>query len=117
MHKPLQTNKKQLDLKTTILSRDKNTVIQYVAFKLDISNTFGDFLPESKVNKVQQIKPKNEDVAFVGNGVNDAPWQLLVMQILHAMGGLGRDATLETADVPIQDDKPNKIPMTINIRK
>ena len=61
-------------------------------------------LPEDKVNKVKEIKAKNETVAFVGDGVNDAP---VVAPVGIAMGGLGSDATIETADVVIQDDMPN----------
>ncbi len=107
---------KSLGVKTTMLSGDKNTVVQFVAQKLGISNAFGDLLPEDKVNKVKEIIDLKETVAFAGDGVNDAP----VVAISHvgiAMGGLGSDATIETADVVIQDDRPSKIPMAINIGK
>ena len=56
-----------------MLSGDKSTVVKFVADKLGINNAFGDLLPEDKVNKVKEIKTKNETVAFVGDGVNDAP--------------------------------------------
>lgn len=107
---------KQLNIRTTMLSGDKNTVVQYVASKLGIANAFGDLLPEDKVNKVKEIKAKSETVAFVGDGVNDAP-VVALSNVGIAMGGLGSDATIETADVVIQDDKPSKIPMAINIGK
>ncbi|MCL9809819.1 heavy metal translocating P-type ATPase [Flavobacterium luminosum] len=107
---------KFLGVKTTMLSGDKNTVVQFVASKLGIANAFGDLLPEDKVNKVKEIKAKNETVAFVGDGVNDAP-VVALSDVGIAMGGLGSDATIETADVVIQDDKPSKIPMAINIGK
>lgn len=107
---------KALNVKTTMLSGDKNTVVKYVADKLGITNAFGDLLPEDKVNKVKEIKYKNETVAFVGDGVNDAP-VIALSDVGIAMGGLGSDATIETADVVIQDDKPSKIPMAINIGK
>ena len=107
---------KALGIKTTMLSGDKNTVVQFVAQKLGITNAFGDLLPEDKVNKVKEIIAKNETVAFVGDGVNDAP-VVALSNVGIAMGGLGSDATIETADVVIQDDKPSKIPMTINIGK
>lgn len=107
---------KALGVKTTMLSGDKNTVVQFVASKLGISNAFGELLPEDKVNKVKEIKTKNETVAFVGDGVNDAP-VVALSNVGIAMGGLGSDATIETADVVIQDDKPSKIPMAINIGK
>ncbi len=107
---------KSLGIKTTMLSGDKNTVVQYVAKSLDITNAFGDLLPEDKVNKVKEIIAKNETVAFVGDGVNDAP-VVALSNVGIAMGGLGSDATIETADVVIQDDMPSKIPMAINIGK
>ncbi|MES2811380.1 MAG: heavy metal translocating P-type ATPase [Bacteroidota bacterium] len=107
---------KALGVKTTMLSGDKNTVVQFVAQKLSITNAFGDLLPEDKVNKVKEIKAKNETVAFVGDGVNDAP-VVALSDVGIAMGGLGSDATIETADVVIQDDKPSKIAMAINIGK
>lgn len=107
---------KTLGVKTTMLSGDKNTVVQFVATKLSITNAFGDLLPEDKVNKVKEIIANNETVAFVGDGVNDAP-VVALSNVGIAMGGLGSDATIETADVVIQDDKPSKIPMAINIGK
>jgi len=107
---------KAIGIKTTMLSGDKNTVVQFVAKSLGITNAFGDLLPEDKVNKVKEIIAKNETVCFVGDGVNDAP-VVALSNVGIAMGGLGSDATIETADVVIQDDKPSKIPMAINIGK
>ncbi|WP_426475707.1 heavy metal translocating P-type ATPase [Chryseobacterium balustinum] len=107
---------KALNVKTTMLSGDKTSVVQFVAKELGIENAFGDLLPEGKVNKVKELKAKNETVAFVGDGVNDAP-VVALSDVGIAMGGLGSDATIETADVVIQDDKPSKIPMAINIGK
>lgn len=107
---------KALGIKVTMLSGDKDTVVQFVAAKLGITNAFGDLLPEDKVNKLNEIIAKNETVAFVGDGVNDAPVVALSNAGI-AMGGLGSDATIETADVVIQDDMPSKIPMAINIGK
>ncbi|MCX8523271.1 heavy metal translocating P-type ATPase [Chryseobacterium formosus] len=105
-----------LNVKATMLSGDKSTVVKFVAQQLGIDNAFGDLLPEDKVNKVKEIKSRNESVAFVGDGVNDAP-VVALSDVGIAMGGLGSDATIETADVVIQDDKPSKIPMAINIGK
>jgi Cd2+/Zn2+-exporting ATPase len=107
---------KALGVKITMLSGDKSTVVKFVADKLNIANAFGDLLPEDKVNKVKEIKARNESVAFVGDGVNDAP-VVAISDVGIAMGGLGSDATIETADVVIQDDRPSKIPMAINIGK
>ena len=107
---------KALGVKVTMLSGDKSNVVQFVADKLGITKAFGDLLPEDKVNKLNEIKAKNETVAFVGDGVNDAP-VIALSTVGIAMGGLGSDATIETADIVIQDDKPSKIPMAINIGK
>lgn len=105
-----------LNVKVTMLSGDKSSVVKYVAHKIGIDNAFGDLLPEDKVNKVKEIKARKESVAFVGDGVNDAP-VVALSDVGIAMGGLGSDATIETADVVIQDDKPSKIPIAINIGK
>ncbi|WP_125722995.1 heavy metal translocating P-type ATPase [Flavobacterium ustbae] len=107
---------KSLGVKLTMLSGDKNNVVQFVADKLGIAKAYGDLLPEDKVNKVNEIKAKNETIAFVGDGVNDAP-VIALSTVGIAMGGLGSDAAIETADVVIQDDRPSKIAMAINIGK
>ncbi|NWL02566.1 cadmium-translocating P-type ATPase [Flavobacterium collinsii] len=104
----------KLNIKATMLSGDKGSVVKFVADKLGIDNAYGDLLPEDKVNKVKEIKAQYGTVAFVGDGVNDAP-VVALSDAGIAMGGLGSDATIETADVVIQDDKPSKIPMAINI--
>ena len=107
---------KVMGVNTVMLSGDKSTVVKFVADKLGIINSFGDLLPEDKVNKVKELKALNQTVCFVGDGVNDAP-VVALSDVGIAMGGLGSDATIETADVVIQDDKPSKIPMAINIGK
>ncbi|OOG19039.1 cadmium-translocating P-type ATPase [Sphingobacterium sp. CZ-UAM] len=106
----------KLGVKATMLSGDKSTVVAYVANELGIDKAFGDLLPEDKVNKVKEINSVGESVAFVGDGVNDAP-VVALSDVGIAMGGLGSDATIETADVVIQDDRPSKIPMAIHIGK
>ncbi len=105
-----------MNVKATMLSGDKSTVVKLVAETLKIDTAHGDLLPEDKVNQVKAIKARNETVAFVGDGVNDAP-VVALSDVGIAMGGLGSDATIETADVVIQDDKPSKIPMAIRIGK
>ncbi len=106
----------QLNVRSTMLSGDKTSVVQYVAKQLNIERAYGDLLPEDKVDKVNAIKSKHESVAFVGDGVNDAP-VVALSDVGIAMGGLGSDATIETADVVIQDDNPLKIAMAIRIGK
>lgn len=105
-----------MNVKTIMLSGDKTNVVKYVAKQLGIDNAFGDLLPEDKVKLVKEIKDNNETVAFVGDGVNDAP-VVALSNVGIAMGGLGSDATIETADIVIQDDNPGKIAMAINIGK
>lgn len=105
---------KKLGVTPTMLSGDKTAVVNAVAKTLGIEHAFGDLLPEDKVNKVKEIKTRGAQVAFVGDGVNDAP-VVAISDVGIAMGGLGSDATIETADVVIQDDQPSKIPVAIKI--
>ncbi|KFF15047.1 heavy metal translocating P-type ATPase [Flavobacterium hydatis] len=105
-----------MNVRVTMLSGDKSAVVTHVAKQLGIDNAYGDLLPEDKVNKVKEIKTNNGSVAFVGDGVNDAP-VIALSDAGIAMGGLGSDAAIETADVVIQDDMPSKIAMAINIGK
>ncbi|EPG67402.1 heavy metal translocating P-type ATPase [Leptospira wolffii] len=104
----------QMNIGTMILSGDKISVVRSVAESIGVKNFFGDLLPENKVEKVKEIKAKMESVAFVGDGVNDAP-VAAASDVGIAMGGLGSDATIEISDIVIQDDKPTKIPMMIRI--
>ncbi len=101
-------------IKVTMLSGDKSTVVNEVAKTLKIDSAYGDLLPEDKVDKLKEVKARDRIVAFVGDGVNDAP-VVALSDVGIAMGGLGSDATIETADVVIQDDRPIKIPMSIKI--
>ena len=105
-----------LNIKTVMLSGDKQSVVNEVAKKVGIDEAFGDLLPEGKVEKVQQLKNEGKHIAFVGDGVNDAPVVALADAGI-AMGGLGSDATIETADVVIQNDQPHKIVSAIKIGK
>lgn len=107
---------KALNIGITMLSGDKRNVVDSVAQTLGIERAFGELLPEDKVNRVSEIKAAGEKVAFIGDGFNDAP-VIAMSDVGIAMGGLGSDATIETADVVIQDDNPIKIPMAINIGK
>ena len=106
----------KLGIKTVMLSGDKQTVVDNVAKKLAVDEAYGDLLPEDKVAKVQKLKNEGKHIAFVGDGVNDAPVVALADAGI-AMGGLGSDATIETADVVIQNDQPSKIVSAIRIGK
>ena len=104
----------KLNVEVTMLSGDKSSVVKEVAGKLGISNAFGDLLPEGKVNKIKEIKAAKSSVAFAGDGVNDAP-VIALSDAGIAMGGLGSDATIETADIVIQDDKPSKFQLPLKL--
>lgn len=99
-----------------MLSGDKETVVQKVISALGIERGFGDLLPEGKVEKVEDLKRSNPGsvIAFMGDGLNDAP-VLAAADIGIAMGGLGSDAAIETADVVIQTDEPSKVATAITI--
>ena len=101
--------------KTIMLSGDKNTITQKVAKEVNVDEAFGELLPEGKVEKVEFLKQnRNQVIAFVGDGINDAP-VLALSDVGIAMGGLGSDAAIETADVVIQTDQPSKIATAIKI--
>lgn len=106
----------KLNIRTVMLSGDKQAVVDNVAKQMSIDEAYGDLLPEGKVEKVQKIKNEGGHIAFVGDGVNDAPVVALADAGI-AMGGLGSDATIETADVVIQNDQPSKIVSAIRIGK
>jgi Cd2+/Zn2+-exporting ATPase len=105
-----------LNIQTVMLSGDKQAVVDAVAKTIGIDEAYGDLLPEGKVEKVKAIKESGRHIAFVGDGVNDAPVVALADAGI-AMGGLGSDATIETADVVIQNDQPSKIVSAIKIGK
>lgn len=106
-------------IRTVMLSGDKTAVVEAVARQVGVDEWHGDLLPEDKVQQVERLKadmasnPKAK-LAFVGDGVNDAPVVALA-DVGMAMGGLGSDATIETADVIIQNDEPAKIATAIDI--
>lgn len=100
-----------------MLSGDKQAIVSKLAEHLGITKAYGDLLPEGKVEKMESLKknPKNY-IAFVGDGINDAP-VLALSNIGIAMGGLGSDAAIETADVVLQTDQPSRIATAIGIGK
>ncbi len=97
-----------LGIRTVMLSGDKKAVVDNVAKKLGIDNAYGDLLPEGKVENVEKLIKEGRHVAFVGDGVNDAP-VIALAEAGIAMGGLGSDAAIETADIVIQNDQILKI--------
>lgn len=100
-----------------MLSGDKENIVQKIAKELSIPSAFGNLLPEEKAEKINELKKfPNNVVAFIGDGINDTP-VLAVSDVGIAMGGMGSDLAIETADVVIQTDQPSKIPIAIKIGK
>jgi len=100
-----------------MLSGDKDSITQQVAKELNIENTKGGLLPEDKLNEVEILKKNPENkIAFIGDGINDAP-VLAASNVGIAMGGLGSDVAIETADVIIQTDQPSKVVRAIKISR
>lgn len=105
--------------KTIMLTGDIKNVASQVADELKIDGVYSDLLPSDKVDKVEEIlqnKRNKEKVAFVGDGINDAP-VLSRADIGIAMGALGSDAAIEAADIVLMDDDPLKIAKAIKISK
>ncbi|WP_247236763.1 heavy metal translocating P-type ATPase [Telluribacter sp. SYSU D00476] len=102
--------------RVVMLSGDKDSIVQKVASSLQIDIAYGDLLPEDKVARVEELQNQGATVAFVGDGINDAP-VISLADVGVAMGGLGSDAAIETADVVIQTDQPSRIATAINIGK
>jgi Cd2+/Zn2+-exporting ATPase len=103
-----------LDVETVMLSGDKQGIVQRVADELGISKAFGDLLPQDKVGHIEKIRHDGGQVAFVGDGINDAP-VLAMSDVGIAMGGLGSDMAIETADVVIQTDQPSRVPDAVTL--
>ncbi|MCK0191747.1 MULTISPECIES: heavy metal translocating P-type ATPase [Arenibacter] len=101
--------------KIIMLSGDKDSITQQIAKELKIDWAKGGLLPEDKLNEVEKLKKQlDTKVAFIGDGINDAP-VLAASDVGIAMGGLGSDVAIETADVIIQNDQPSKIARAIQI--
>ncbi|PKP12671.1 MAG: cadmium-translocating P-type ATPase [Bacteroidetes bacterium HGW-Bacteroidetes-3] len=97
-----------------MLSGDKQAAVDKIAKQLGIDKAIGELLPEDKIIAVEKLKAAGRTIAFVGDGVNDAP-VITIADVGMAMGGLGSDAAIDTADVVIQTDQPSKIATAIKI--
>ena len=105
--------------RTVMLTGDTDAVARQVAAELGIDEVYSELLPEGKVQKVEELlerKGDNERLAFVGDGINDAP-VLSRADIGIAMGAMGSDAAIEAADVVLMDDDPMKISKAIRISR
>ena len=109
---------KQLGVsKTIMLSGDKREVVEQVAEQTKVTEYYAELLPTDKVKHVERLiaeKNAGETIAFVGDGINDAP-VLARADVGIAMGALGSDAAIEAADVVLMDDKPSKIALAIEL--
>ena len=107
------------DLATVMLTGDNEQVAEEVASKLRIESVYSDLMPEDKVSLLEEFREnqmESEKLAFVGDGINDAP-VLTLADIGIAMGGLGADAALEAADIILMEDEPSGIIKAIRIAK
>ena len=104
--------------KTVMLTGDRKEVADHVATTLGLSEYHAELLPGDKVDFLDRLCSRNEEttIAFVGDGINDAP-VLARADVGIAMGGLGSDAAIEAADVVLMDDKPSKIALAIRIAR
>ena len=105
--------------KTVMLTGDKREVGEYVASAVGLDEFRAELLPAGKVAELERLlkeKPAGKTLAFVGDGINDAP-VLARADLGIAMGGLGSDAAIEAADVVLMDDKPSKIALGVKIAR
>ena len=105
--------------KTVMLTGDKREVGEYVASAIGLDEFHAELLPADKVSELEKFldnKPSGKTLAFVGDGINDAP-VLARADLGIAMGGLGSDAAIEAADVVLMDDKPSKIAVGVGIAR
>ncbi|MBU2019495.1 MAG: cadmium-translocating P-type ATPase [Bacteroidetes bacterium] len=109
---------KDAGIKTIMmLSGDKDSITKSVAKEIGVPNAKGGLLPEDKLNEVELLKQDStKKVVFIGDGINDAP-VLAASDVGIAMGAMGSDVAIETADIIIQTDEPSKIILGIQIAK
>ena len=117
--KAIKDLKKNNIKQTVMLTGDRKSVGEDVAHKLGIDKVYTELLPDGKVEKVESLLKETSEkgkLAFVGDGINDAP-VLAISDIGIAMGGLGSDAAIEAADIVIMTDEPSKIVKAIKLSK
>lgn len=106
----------KLNIPTTMLTGDRQAAAKHIASELGIATFYADLLPQDKIEQVELAKKTGKKVAFMGDGLNDAP-VITLANVGLAMGGLGSDAAIETADIVIQNDNPYQIVNAIKIGK
>ena len=102
--------------RTVLLSGDRQRVAEAVAKELGLDEVRAELLPEQKVEEVEKLLQSGAKLAFVGDGINDAP-VLARADVGIAMGALGSDAAIESADVVLMDDKPSRIALAVKIAR
>jgi len=108
---------KKLGVKRTVLlSGDREKVAKSVAESLGVDMVRAELLPEQKVEEVERLLQGGAKLAFVGDGINDAP-VLARADVGIAMGAMGSDAAIESADVVLMDDKPSRLPLAVKIAR
>ena len=103
-------------IKTVMLTGDRKEIGEAVGKELTLDEVHTELLPDGKVSVVESLINKKMPLAFVGDGINDAP-VLARADIGVAMGGMGSDAAIEAADIVLMDDKPSKLPEAIKIAR
>ncbi len=102
--------------KTVMLTGDKEKVAEKIAKETSVDEFYAELLPSQKVDKLEMLLNGNSKVAFVGDGINDAP-VLTRADVGIAMGAMGSDAAIESADVVLMDDKPSKIALAVKLSR
>ena len=112
----IQDLKKAHVSNTVMLTGDHSTVARDIASKIGIDQVYSDLLPQDKVTQLEKLMGNDHVVAFVGDGINDAP-VLARSDIGIAMGGVGSDVAIEAADVVLMTDEPSKLVDAIDVAK
>lgn len=102
--------------KTVMLTGDKEKVAEKIAKETSVDEFYAELLPSQKVDKLEMLLNGSSKVAFVGDGINDAP-VLTRADVGIAMGAMGSDAAIESADVVLMDDKPSKIALAVKLSR
>ena len=108
---------KRLGVKQSVLlTGDRQKVAEAVAKELGVDDLRAELLPAQKVEEVERLLQSGAKLAFVGDGINDAP-VLARADVGIAMGAMGSDAAIESADVVLMDDKPSRLPLAVKIAR
>ena len=105
---------KRQGINTIMLSGDRQPIVNETASQLGMEHAAGDLLPQDKVEHIRRLKGEGKQVAFVGDGINDAP-VLASSDVGIAMGAMGSDMAIETADIVIQTDQPSRVADAISL--